>query len=167
MAAKSGELMRANQDVLNRTGLAPTWASLLALAHQPPRSAAHVSAELAAKEQQVAALRQQLQKQTQRVSRHKERARQLQVRPSFPGPPLEPPALASVNVHVVCRSTDHVLVCSAVSIQVVTHGECLPNTCFPSRHHACVSLLPPCHPHEINVKALQGLWKLCERVLVT
>ncbi|BDA44627.1 hypothetical protein COCOBI_06-1030 [Coccomyxa sp. Obi] len=78
VASRLGELMRTNQDALNRANLAPTWASLLALAHQPPQRAGHVSAELAAKQEEAAALQHQVQKQAQRASRYKERMRQLE-----------------------------------------------------------------------------------------
>ena len=79
VASRLGELIRAHQDVLNRTGLAPTWAALLALAHKPRQPGGHVSDELAASKEQAAALQQLLQKQAHRASRYKEHARHLEV----------------------------------------------------------------------------------------
>lgn len=80
VASRLGELMRTNQDALSRWNLAPTWASLLALAHQPPQPAGRVSAELAAKQEETAALQHQVKKQAQRACRYKERVRLLEVR---------------------------------------------------------------------------------------
>lgn len=81
MASRLGELIREHQDVLNNTGLAPTWAALLALAHKPRQAGGHISDEslLAASVEQADALQQQLQKQAHRASRYKDRARQLEV----------------------------------------------------------------------------------------
>ncbi len=79
VATRFGELMRTNHDALNRASLAPTWASLLALAHQPPQPAGQVSAELAAKQEEAAALQHQVQKQAERARRYKERVRLLEV----------------------------------------------------------------------------------------
>lgn len=81
VATRYGELMRTNQDALNRANLAPMWASLLALAHQPRQPAGQVSAELAAKQKEVAVLQHQVQRQAQRASRYKERVHLLQVCP--------------------------------------------------------------------------------------
>ncbi len=101
VALRLGELMRAHQELLNRMGIAPMWATLLALAHNPPKPAGQVSAELAASEAQAAALQEQLQKQAQRASRYKERARQLEVCTNLSAMPA-----ASISLSLMIRRTD-------------------------------------------------------------
>ena len=84
VALRSVDLVRAHQDVMAESGLAPTWASLLALAHRPPRPPPQATspgaAAAAAAEQEADTLRQQVLMLTQRCRRYKDRVKQLEVR---------------------------------------------------------------------------------------
>jgi hypothetical protein len=70
--------MRAHENIMADSGLAPMWASLLALAQRPPRP--HTP-EPAIQQQEAAGLRQQLHTLTQRTRRYKERIKHLEVGP--------------------------------------------------------------------------------------